>query len=572
MGTQPPEQFENNVAQFGNEAEQQECFVLKWSDYHHNVAESFKIMRADGDFLDTTLACSGSEQLQAHRVVLSAFSPYLKGMLRNNPAQHPTLVMPENVQFLDLHSLLEFMYHGEVRVPADSLESLMALAKLLKVKGLTEENDVVDDESANKSDPNVMRRPDSNKGGEPHRKRKRMTSSSTLASESNDDDYRVAHPHIDTSNIQSQPNYPQNGPTASNNDFMSHSIESSSVRTRIATHPQQVNSATFDSNQPGGSSGGEAMAGSGIKLTGLLCPQCRIRCNGVIPLKEHMAAAHGILNSPPAPTQTRIQEPNPVKSGNETPNSNRAWNTPNMQEQINHETAYEQPETFYCKLCPKEKVKPFTSQHKLQLHEKRVHRDDLEEDTLQQAHEGLNSNEDSREMPSPLPQQDANFAAQRHANVTSGPTSMNKRGGRGSSIRGRSPAVNRNKKGIMSRSENVPGGTMEVERRENESRYAEFSAHKQGSHVGDRPGSKPSGNTKLEGLSTDRTIDQVSPALRNNHNVGVSSPHNIKVVKYALANVYKYYSISVHAISNNMSSFFLHIATFHMIHHSCNSY
>merc|ERR1711974_300967 len=125
-------------------------------------------------------------------------------------------------------------------------------------------------------------------------------------------------------------------------------------------------------------------------------------------------------------------------------------------------------------------------------------------------------NEDSREMPSPLPQQDANFAAQRHANVTSGPTSMNKRGGRGSSIRGRSPAVNRNKKGLMSRSENVPGGTMEVERRENESRYAESSGHKQGSHVGDIPGSIPSGNAKLEGASTDRPIGHMSPAQRNN--------------------------------------------------------
>ena len=123
---------------------------MKWSDYHFNVANSFRVMRADGDFLDTTVACSESQQLQAHRVVLAAFSPYLKGMLRNNPAPHPVLVMPPSVKFGDLHSLLEFMYHGEVRVPADSLESLMALAQLLRIKGLTEDKGGLDNDPQHK--------------------------------------------------------------------------------------------------------------------------------------------------------------------------------------------------------------------------------------------------------------------------------------------------------------------------------------------------------------------------------------------------------------------------------------
>ena len=144
MGTQNPETFSSNMAQPGV-GQPQECFVLKWNDYHTNVADSFKSMRADGDFLDTTVACNGSEQLQAHRVVLAAFSPYLKGMLRNNPQPNPVLIMPPNVKFIDLHSLLEFMYHGEVRVPADHIESLMQLAQLLRVKGLTDEKELEDE-------------------------------------------------------------------------------------------------------------------------------------------------------------------------------------------------------------------------------------------------------------------------------------------------------------------------------------------------------------------------------------------------------------------------------------------
>jgi hypothetical protein len=34
--------------------------------------------------------------------------------------------------------------------------------------------------------------------------------------------------------------------------------------------------------------------GGGLRLTGLLCPICRIMSNGVEALKEHMTKAHGI--------------------------------------------------------------------------------------------------------------------------------------------------------------------------------------------------------------------------------------------------------------------------------------
>ena len=537
MGTQ----LDGNMAQLGSEGEQQDCFVLKWSEYHLNVADSFKIMRADGDFLDTTVACSGSEQLQAHRVVLSAFSPYLKGMLRNNPAQHPVLIMPANVKFGDLHSLLEFMYHGEVRVPADSLESLMSLAQLLKIKGLTEDKGGLDDEHQIKVDPsefqesigqqgvsgsiaqmpstvNVMRRAETNKGDEPLTKRKRMTSTSTTASEGNDDS-RLSHPPLNTSNMPSQATYPQSYQTASDNDFMENT--------------EQIHSGAFDVMQPGGPSGGEAMSGSGIKLTGLLCPQCRIMCHGVNALKEHMAAAHGILNPTSAPVvQTPVKGPKPTNSGNGTPLVNRAWSTPNMQGQGNPETSYE-PETFYCKLCPKEKAKPFTSHQKLLSHTKRAHKDDLEEEALQQqAHGDMNTHEEPSTMHSPLPQQDTSMTAPVHRqNPSTTPAQIHKRGGRGGSSRGRSPAVNRPKKGItMARSENMIGGKMEVEKGERiEGRYVESPGHRQQvAHAGDMTDGIPTGNAKLQEHSTVRPVGQVSPAPRNNPNIGVSTLQSIR--------------------------------------------
>ena len=49
-------------------ASNQEAFVLRWNDFHSNIATSFKDLRDDDDFLDVTVACDEDNQLQAHKV------------------------------------------------------------------------------------------------------------------------------------------------------------------------------------------------------------------------------------------------------------------------------------------------------------------------------------------------------------------------------------------------------------------------------------------------------------------------------------------------------------------------
>ena len=516
MGTQlPSESFDSNMTQPGTGgSEPQECFVLKWSEYHMNVAESFKTMRADGDFLDTTVACSGSEQLQAHRVVLSAFSPYLKGMLRNNPQPNPVLIMPPTVKFIDLHSLLEFMYHGEVRVPADDLESLMQLAQLLRIKGLTEEKDGPEDNYRFKPDyqrgssgplPSSSNAVPSNKGDEPKSKRKRMTSTSTVASDIHDDDSRFSQPYS-TSSSQATP---QSYTGTSTNGFNenAHSI-----------HP-----AAYDAMHPGGPSGGDGVSGSAIKLQGLICPQCRIMCHGVPALKEHMAASHGIINTPNnTPAQTPVKLPKQPMVDNVPPMVSQVWNAPKVHgnNEVNPE-----PEAFYCNICPKEKSKPFPSHQKLLSHQKRVHKeDDLDEEDLQQSHDDL-AYEETIEMSSPSPN-DASImtAPVQRANQHSTPTPNNKRIGRGGSNRGRSPALGRTKKGTnMGRSDNVQGGRVELERVDrSESRHIESPRHRQVSNAIEIVDGMSTGSAKSDTHSMARPIGQVSPAPRHSSNSGVS--------------------------------------------------
>jgi len=113
-----------------------EKFCLRWNDFESNISVAFRELRDDKDFFDVTLACD-DEQISAHKVILSACSPFFRNILRRNPHQHPLLYL-KGVKYTDLQSVLNFMYHGEVNVAQEELNSFLAVAEDLRVKGLTQ--------------------------------------------------------------------------------------------------------------------------------------------------------------------------------------------------------------------------------------------------------------------------------------------------------------------------------------------------------------------------------------------------------------------------------------------------
>ena len=113
-----------------------EKFCLRWNDFESNISGAFRELREDKDFFDVTLACD-DEQIQAHKVILSACSSFFRTVLRRNPHAHPLLYL-KGVKYTDLQSVLNFMYHGEVNVAQEELNSFLAVAEELKVKGLTQ--------------------------------------------------------------------------------------------------------------------------------------------------------------------------------------------------------------------------------------------------------------------------------------------------------------------------------------------------------------------------------------------------------------------------------------------------
>ena len=133
-----------------------EKFCLKWNDFEANISGAFRELRDDKDFFDVTLACD-DDQINAHKVILSACSPFFRTVLRRNPHQHPLLYM-KGVRFTDLQSVLNFMYHGEVNVAQEDLNNFLSVAEDLRVKGLTQ-NQGGGGSSSNSSRPSSSKPP-----------------------------------------------------------------------------------------------------------------------------------------------------------------------------------------------------------------------------------------------------------------------------------------------------------------------------------------------------------------------------------------------------------------------------
>ena len=112
-----------------------EKFCLQWNDFKENVLSAFRGLRAGKDFADVTLACEDGEKIEAHKVILAASSPVFANILLENKNSHP-LIFLKGFRLQDLVTILDFLYFGEATVHQDNLESFLAIAEELKLKGL----------------------------------------------------------------------------------------------------------------------------------------------------------------------------------------------------------------------------------------------------------------------------------------------------------------------------------------------------------------------------------------------------------------------------------------------------
>ncbi|XP_070506265.1 protein abrupt isoform X5 [Chironomus tepperi] len=111
-------------------------YALKWNDFQSSILSSFRHLRDEEDFVDVTLACD-QRSFTAHKVVLSACSPYFRKLLKANPCEHPIVIL-RDIRSEDVENLLRFMYNGEVHIGQEQLSDFLKTAHLLQIRGLAE--------------------------------------------------------------------------------------------------------------------------------------------------------------------------------------------------------------------------------------------------------------------------------------------------------------------------------------------------------------------------------------------------------------------------------------------------
>ena len=114
-----------------------EKFSLRWNDFQENTTSAFSNLRDDQQFTDVTLVSEDGQSMEAHKIILAASSPFFKNILKLNKHTNP-LIYLKGFKAKELHSLIDFIYHGVANIYQDNLNLFLAKAEELRLKGLTE--------------------------------------------------------------------------------------------------------------------------------------------------------------------------------------------------------------------------------------------------------------------------------------------------------------------------------------------------------------------------------------------------------------------------------------------------
>ena len=135
-----------------------EKLCLQWNDFKENVNTAFGTLRNDKDFSDVTLVCEDGYQMEAHKVILASSSPFFQDLLKKIKHPHPMIYL-KGFHSKDLVAIVDFLYVGEANVFQENLDSFLAIAEELKLKGLSGQSS---DDFMNTQDKSVESKPQKN--------------------------------------------------------------------------------------------------------------------------------------------------------------------------------------------------------------------------------------------------------------------------------------------------------------------------------------------------------------------------------------------------------------------------
>ncbi|RZB38649.1 zinc finger protein 3 -like, partial [Asbolus verrucosus] len=117
-----------------------ENYQLKWHSFGTYLHSCIATSLQNESFADVALVTIDGRQIMAHRFVLSACSQYLHQILKLQPRVTTALplmiILPPEINYRTMKTLIQYMYSGEATVSKDILEPVLRGGDILKVKGL----------------------------------------------------------------------------------------------------------------------------------------------------------------------------------------------------------------------------------------------------------------------------------------------------------------------------------------------------------------------------------------------------------------------------------------------------
>ncbi|XP_063905125.1 zinc finger protein Xfin [Zophobas morio] len=117
-----------------------ENYQLKWHSFGSYLHSCIATSLQNESFADVALVTVDGRQIMAHRFVLSACSQYLHQVLKLQPRVTTALplmiILPPEINYRTMKTLVQYMYSGEATVSKDILEPVLRGGDILKVKGL----------------------------------------------------------------------------------------------------------------------------------------------------------------------------------------------------------------------------------------------------------------------------------------------------------------------------------------------------------------------------------------------------------------------------------------------------
>ncbi|TRY75042.1 hypothetical protein TCAL_07012 [Tigriopus californicus] len=121
-----------------------QVFQLRSSQFF--LAEALDQQLKEENFVDVTLVCLDNLRFQdatlvkAHKMILASSSEFFQLVLKQNPCQHPVVILPQGITHDTLEIILEFIYRGEVSIPESKFPSVIQAANYLKIHGLRQDD------------------------------------------------------------------------------------------------------------------------------------------------------------------------------------------------------------------------------------------------------------------------------------------------------------------------------------------------------------------------------------------------------------------------------------------------